>query len=148
MIVPLTLQDIKLVSEDIGKLFYSELELPGGFKIDVFIHNWQMLIANNIGVMWKLVLEGKPVGFLGGVLMPDVNNGELVATEMFWYVHPAHRKSLWSIKLFLTFEKWAKDIGAKRIVMAHLMNEDGHKLGKFYLRKGFKPVETHYSKTL
>jgi GNAT superfamily N-acetyltransferase len=63
-------------------------------------------------------------------------------------VHPAHRKSLWSIKLFLTFEKWAKDIGAKRIVMAHLMNEDGHKLGKFYLRKGFKPVETHYSKTL
>ncbi len=148
MIAPVTVEEIETLGTELGDSFYSECHLPGGFKKEVFIHNWNLLLKGNIGAMWRLVLDNSSVGFLGAILMPDVNNGDLVATEMFWYVSPSYRKSMWGIRLLTTFEKWAKEIGAKRVVMAHLTNPEGEVLGKFYTRKGYTLTESHYVKEL
>lgn len=148
MIIALTLEDVKNISKDMGDSFYSEAGFPGGFNIEAFLFNWTKLIEANIGVMWKVVLDNKSVAFLGGILMPDINNGDLVATELFWYVHPQHRKGFWGIRLFLTFENWAKSMGAKRITMAHLINKEAETLKKFYQRRGYSPLEIHYVKHL
>lgn len=148
MIEPVTVEMIDSIADDLGRSFYMECDLPGGFKLEVFRHNWSVLLKANIGVMWKLTIDDVAAGFLGGILLPDINDGEMVASEMFWYVHPAYRKTMWGLRLFSTFERWAKDIGAKRITMVHLMTASGESIGKLYSRKGYRLVEQRYMKEI
>ena len=112
------------------------------------MQNWCVLLSSNVGVMWKLEDKDHVVGMLGGMLTPDLLDGSLTATETFWYVHPEHRNGSGGIQLLLTFEKWAMEIGAKRIIMAHLVNHNSESLKNLYQRRGFKPMEIFYHKEL
>ena len=148
MITPVTYEEITNISDELGQSFFDEAELPGSFKLEAFKHNWQGLIKNNIGAMWKLMVGGKFAGAIGGVFFPDVNSGEMVASEMFWYVHPDYRNTKWSIRLFRTFEQWAKTMGAKRVFMTYLLSSMPESLKRFYEHQGYKPVEVNYMKDL
>jgi GNAT superfamily N-acetyltransferase len=148
MIVQLTIKDLHVLKENIlmAQSFFNECGLPGTFKIEAFLHNWSMLLEKNFGIIFALQKDEKVVGMLGGILSPDINSGELTATEAFWYVMPENRKTPESLKLLLVFEKWAIEIGAKKIIMAHLLSSMPERLGTFYERRGYKPVEIQYVK--
>lgn len=151
MILPVLVEEIDAIPSTLGDSFYKECDLPGGFIPEVFIHNWKMIMNNKMGAMWKLVIDEKPVGFLGALLTPDINNGDMIATELFWYVDPKNRTTLGSIRLLDAFEHWAREMDVKRIIMAHLIgqpNQSGERIGKFYEKRGFKSVEVHYVKIL
>ena len=146
MILGVTLEELEKTDVIPAFSFFSECQLPGSFKIEAFLHNWRMLLKNNMGAMWKLVNDGKMVGAMGGLLAPDMNDGEIVATEAFWYVMPEFRHSTGGLKMLVYFEKWAKEMGAKRIVMGHLLTNLPNALPEYYKRRGYSPTEIFYVK--
>lgn len=150
MIQAITLDTLKVLADAnmIGESFFKECGLPGKFKYVAFLHNWTLFLEKNIGAMWAFLKDGKPVGLLGGILAPDMNDGELLAVETFWYVMPEHRNSMESIKLLMVFELWARDVGAKRIMMAHLLSSMPEKLASYYEKRGYRPLEINYVKEL
>ena len=129
----------------IGESFYKEAALPGQFKIDRFLQVWAKLIEHGLGALWVYRDNGQIVGSLGAMATPDINDGELVATEAFWYVLPSHRGQRGGIGLLDTFEAWADEIGAKRKTMVALKSMPDS-VKALYLSRGFREIETHYIK--
>ena len=139
----------KATTEDLPKLlnlaqeFYASSEFLEGFNLNIFVANWSNFINNDIGVIWIL---NEFDGILGAVKYPDINSGELVATEFFWFVSPDKRGD--GIKLLREFEKWAKEVGCKKIFMVYLMDSMPEEMKSVYKRYGYKPMEVHYVKEL
>lgn len=130
-----------------GAEFYAEGRLPGRFKPDVFERTWNKLLAAQIGSIFVLHHEQQPVGAIGGAVFPDPNDGDPVATEFFWFVTKEHRGT-GGVRLLDTFERWAKGMGARRLLMVHLQNLNPDGLRQFYERRGFQHVESHYLKEI
>lgn len=130
----------------LGALFYAEGKLPGRFNETYWQRSWTELLQNGAGVIFGLCADDDIIGALGGVLFPDPNTGEPVATEFFWYVRPEARGA--GLKLLPEFERWASEAGAVRVHMVHLLRLTPEKLGRLYQRRGYMPTETLYVKTL
>lgn len=131
---------------EIGLKFWQEGALPGQLKPEVFVKNWTFLIGNGMGRIFGLYEDDMLVGALGSIVAPDLNDGEITATECFWFVDPNKRGN--GVRLLLHFVDYAKEIGCVRVNMVHLFNKHADKLQKLYSKLGFSPVETHYIKTL
>ena len=139
----------KVTTEDLPKMFdlaaefYSSSEFLEGFDIDIFINNWTKFINTGIGIIWIL---NDFDGCLGAMKYLDVNNGELIATELFWFVSSDKRGD--GIKLLKEFEMWAKTEGCKKIIMVHLTDLMPESVASIYKWHGYKPMEIHYVKEL
>lgn len=140
-----TLPDAEL--QALGEAFVKEAKYPGTFKVEVFRKNWEMIFGQKMGAMW-VVRNGSIVGALGAIIHPDINDGELVAQEAFWFVAPEHRGGTAGIKLLAEFEAWAEMRGAARILSAHLMTSMPEKVAKVFERRGYYAGETAYIKVL
>jgi GNAT superfamily N-acetyltransferase len=126
--------------------FWQEGDLPGKFNMDVFISNWTKLIDIGMGKIFGLFHDENLVGCLGALMVTDINDGLLTASETFWFVRDSDRGD--GIKLLLHFVRYAKEVGCVRLGMVHLTSIHSDKLASLYLRMGFKPVEVHYLKNL
>lgn len=142
---PVTIEELPQVV-GVGFQFFKEGDLPGGFVPDVFIRNWTSLLSEDRGVFFGLFKEDRFVGGLGAVICPDLNNGQLMAVETFWYVQPQHRGR--GLRLLREFEKWAKERGARRVAMLHLLKLHPAEMNTLYKRLGYRPVEVNYIKEL
>lgn len=129
-----------------GKQFFDEGKLPGGFVPEIFSRNWKNLIERNIGTIIGSFDGDTITGALGAVLAPDLNNGQTIATECFWFVIDRHRGH--GIALLKEFERWAAFRKAKRVAMIHLHALQPERLSELYQRMGYKAVETNYLKDL
>lgn len=130
----------------LAPLFFIEGLLPGEFKNEVFIKTWENLYSINIGKIHGAFNEEQLYGAIGGIIFPDPNTGDLIATEMFWYVMPEFRKGTVGLRLLNYFENWAIKEGAKRIIMVHLNSLQPDRLSMFYKKRGYSPIEIHYIK--
>lgn len=149
MIRPATVED--LYNKDLHRLgasFFAESGLPGTFTSAVFIHNWTFLIENNKGVILLLIQDTAIVGALGAIIHPDINDGKVVAQEMFWFIGIESRGNIDAVRLFSAFEQWAVDNKASRICTACVCNEKMSKVRAFYERKGLVPKEVNFFKDL
>lgn len=138
-----TLADLPAIIE-LGRSFYAEGNLPGRVEPEQVKRSWNLFLATGQGALFVLERDGAVVGALGALIYPDMNDGDLVATEAFWYVMPEHRGG--GIALFNAFEAWASAAGAKRLMMVHLLDLMPKALEKFYIKKGYRPIEIHYIK--
>ncbi len=129
-----------------GHDFFNEGKLPGKFVIDVFMKKWTSLIEINVAFVLGLFSGDKVVGAFGAMVLEDINDGELVAAEAFWFVDEAHRGR--GLELLVAYEKEAKARGAVRCSMIHLLSLQPERLGELYKRRGYQPVETSYFKNL
>ena len=145
MIKEVPVEDMDKAAE-LGTKFFQEAGLPGTLNPELFKKNWTYLIASGTGKMFGLYEEGVFVGAIGVIISPDLNDGELVASEAFWFIHPSKRGG--GLKLLLHFLSYAKEIGCVRVIMVHLFNQNREQLSKLYTKLGFAPVEVHYVKTL
>ena len=93
-----------------------------------------------------LVDEDDIIGGIGLINSPSLEDGALVVQEAFWFVDEKHRGG--GIKLFRAAEKYAKQIGAERLMMIHLETSMPEKLKKFYKAMNYKLAETTYIKEL
>jgi GNAT superfamily N-acetyltransferase len=105
-----------------------ELALLGGAKI------------------FGLKINGKIVGGICIIFVESMLDGVLECSELFWYVDDEYRGK--GISLLLHAEKYAKQNGAKRMIMMYLINSMPDKLEKLYTRMGFRELERSYIKEL
>lgn len=132
----------------LGNRFVEEGKLPGSFRPEFFRKTWGLIFKMGMGAIWKLEIDGKLAGGFGGMIHPDMNDGELVAQEAFWYVIKEHRGGMQGVRLKHAFEDWAAMKGAKRILMTHLKCSMPEKLKAFYERQGYREMETTYVKDI
>ena len=107
----------------------------------------KLMAFTTIFVMMK---DDTPVGFLAAFINEQgpILAGTRVATELFWYVTPAHRGSSASVTLVETYERWAKDNGCKLASMCVMRNKYMKRLGKLYEKLGYYKAEETYLKEL
>lgn len=114
----------------------------------VFVESWQRILNAGFGVIFMLVVDGACHGAIGGMEYRDPCSGKQVATEAFWFVRETHRGSVASIRLYLTFERWARERGCEQIQMVHMADVDPKRLAGMYRRMGFELMEVRYVKDL
>jgi GNAT superfamily N-acetyltransferase len=132
--------------EPLGARFYAEARLPGRFVPAVWAATWQRLLAGGNGALFLLERTGEVCGALGAIIFPDPNDGDLVASEMFWFVAPEARGA--GLRLLGAFEAWAAERGAQRLGMVHLATAGADRLAKLYERRGYRCVQTDYLKEI
>ena len=92
-----------------------------------------------------LALEGdRAVGMLAIGLYTQPMSGERIGSEICWWVSPVWRGSRAALKLLRLGEAWALDQGA----VVFQMMAPNLRVGDFYARLGYLPIETHYQRRL
>ncbi len=96
----------------------------------------------------SLVLEanGFIVGMIGGMVTHYPLNNDKVFQESIWYVKKDHRGRMYGDKLLKALEERCKARNIKKIVMAHTGNVMPAEIKRFYEKKGYKYLESHYIK--
>lgn len=145
MIKMLTVDQIPAASE-FGPAFFAEGGFPGRFIPEVFCSKWKALVDGGIGFIVGLFSGDKMTGVFGAVVVEDLNDGELVANECFWFVSPESRGR--GFELLLAYEEEARRRGAKRCSMIHLLSLQPEKLAEIYKKRGYRAIETSYLKEL
>jgi L-amino acid N-acyltransferase len=89
-------------------------------------------------------LDGAVVGMLGVMVFVQPFSGELVASELFWWLDPQHRgNGVWMLR---RAEKWAQSKGAARMTM--MAPVDKPRVCEIYEAIGYRAVETVFSRNL
>ena len=100
------------------------------------------LIESPVGVVWVAVdRTGTLTGMLGALCFWHPLSAEWVASEFFWWVEPAARGGIDSVRLLKLTITWARAEGAVKL---HMIAPQGSSVGRLYARLGFVPVETAY----
>jgi hypothetical protein len=97
-----------------------------------------------------LVAEGDEVcGMLGGLIYPHFfNTSRLIAQELFWWVDPEARGTRAGLLLWQGFEDWARGQGAHNVSMIAIAQMDCERIGRMYEKRGYRPMESSYVRTL
>ena len=93
-----------------------------------------------------LIQEDKVVGILSGIITNYVLSDRKCFQELVWYVSKKHRR--YGIKLYRALDQFSKSLGAKYVIMANMGEERDESFHKFYLKEGFRHLETQYIKNL
>jgi hypothetical protein len=93
-----------------------------------------------------LILDNKCQGILYGTRLKSPMSGKWIFQEVMWYVNEPFRR--YGVKLLKEVENILKSDGVSIIIMAVLENSKTEKLKGLYERLGFKPMETHYMRSI
>lgn len=130
----------------LGKEFEDEFLKEFGLSVNEDVLDY--VIETQKGSSFLMVIDGKVQGFLSGELVKSFCVPGLSWSETVWFVSKPYRRSRESVMLFETAMRELKARGVKTMMTAHLFTELGEKMGRYYKRKGFKPLEVHYIKKL
>lgn len=119
---------------------YSDLTKIDWHAVEATAH---ALIAAESGAIFVAVLDATIIGMLGLSTYTHPLSGELLATELFWWVEPEYRGSA-GIKLLRAGERWARLMGAIRLQMIAPTPE----IETLYDRLRYTRVEVNYQKEL
>lgn len=138
------LEQVRTVAE----AFAREAPTCREFSWPIALNNWKQFYAQGIATIFALWDDERIVGALAGFVYPDVNDGQLRATEFFWYVLAAYRGSGEAQTLVDRFERWARERGATHTIMASLEGMHEKALDRYYLRRGYQRLDHTYIKEL
>ena len=107
------------------------------------------LISNDNACLIIAVDGDSVVGFITGVVAPwSLDNSQMLASELGWWMDIEYRGRSDSVRLLREYERWAKDAGATRCMMAHLEDDRSGRMERFYQKTGYLKAESHYMKGL
>lgn len=121
-------------------------EYLGLFSPDTLIEHIKREAETNSQNAFLLLVDGSAKGILAGVRQMAPTSGQVIFQEMIWYVEPAFRRN--GLRLLKEVEKMLKSQGVSIMIMAVLENSKTEKLKDFYARVGYKPMETHFMRSL
>lgn len=105
------------------------------------------LIRDPKGCVLIASVDGKLAGTVGMLASPLWSApSHKTGVEIFYYVFPEYRRSGIAEELFRSMEIWVKDNGLSSFNMVALERMNGPVVGKLYERRGYKKIETSYSK--
>jgi GNAT superfamily N-acetyltransferase len=87
----------------------------------------------------------EPVGMLAGKVVDNELTGIRTGSEICWYVDPEFRGGDLGIDLLEHAEAWAYALGAVRFEM---ISPAGSRLGRLYVRRGYRELETTWQREL
>lgn len=114
------------------------------------------LIRSFTGEQGKIFLiaedeYGNIISCLAGFIIDHLFATNKIAYEILWYVDQEFKRSKDVIKILKAYELWAKKSGCTHLSMGNRRGVDDSKedaLERYYLRNGFKIIETVYKKKL
>ena len=93
--------------------------------------------------------DGVVIGGLLGALAPLwYSPATLAASELAWWVAPEHRGGRSAIQLLKGFESWARECGAKLVVLSDLRVGDDYPAGQLFERLGYRVSERAHTKEI
>ena len=113
------------------------------FNPNVLIENINSINPKDI---FLLIVNETCQGILYGTRFKSMVSGKEVWQEIIWYVNESFRG--YGVKLLSEVEKVLKSSGVSTIIMAVLENSKTEKLKTFYQRLGYKPMETHFVRSI
>lgn len=97
------------------------------------------------GVIFLAERDGEALGFIAAWKQPDPYTAELIGEELAWFVDPGARgMARVGYKLLGCLEDWARQEGLA--VLKMVAPADSPRVGLYYTRHGYEPVETAYLK--
>ena len=78
------------------------------------------------------------IGALAGYVTEYAFCSELVASDQILYVVPRSRGTLAAVRLIEAFRRWARDRGAREIVLGIMTGVDTRRTGELFERLGFE----------
>jgi len=120
--------------------FYKESLGEYGLKIE--IPAVKATLDANRQTTFLMVVEGKAVGILAGIVVHPIMNGDTIFQELVWYME--HKYRTYGVIFLRKVEKALKQKGFTGIVMVCMHNSKTDKLFKFYQRAEYVPLETHF----
>jgi GNAT superfamily N-acetyltransferase len=144
MIRPLLISELDMVHK-MAREWYASSEVLKNYRPDVFRKTWTHLLMAGTGIIMGLFHGDVFCGAIGGIIHPDINNGDPTATEFFWYMGKEYRGE--GMSLLNAFESWAREYRCKTIKMTRLM-EGPEVLDRIYRKKKYYPIEMIYQKEL
>ena len=128
--------------------FFNEIEWKDTtFEPDVMLATLSALVADAHCNLLVVVDGEKIVGTVGIQIAPMFWGTDPVATELFWYMDPEYRGRACSLKLFQQAEAWAKEAGAKVMLMGMTATSPPH-VRTMYERAGYRYSQTGFIKRL
>lgn len=104
-------------------------------KAIAWLHEHGLLLVADVG--------NGPVGMLGMAIVPSPVSGELVASEVCWWLEPELRGGTLAVRMWEFAERWAADNDARYV---HMLAPHGTTVGEMYRRRGYLPLETVWQK--
>lgn len=150
MIRPAVANDLPCLGT-MGAKFFAASGLAKWFNYrpDCFSQVCKKLIRRDDGLL--LVGEGPKgaVAMAGAMSYPCwFDDRHLTCQELFWWVEPTHRGSLFGAELRQGMEDWARDKGCLTMEMGALEASRPEALARLYKRDGYGPKERIYCKRL
>lgn len=149
---PLTVRELPLC-EGFAREFYAEKQIPGAFDMQKFLNTWTFFLTTYHAAVFTLWRDETLIGGLGATITPDLYDGRLTATELFWFVTKEERKGSGAWLLVEAFEAWALEQHAVELRLAFLLTdmadqENPLRLLPIYKRKKYRPADVTCIKTL
>ncbi len=104
----------------------------------------ERIIADEDKALFVVDSEDGVIGMLGVMTFIQPFSGELVASELFWWLDPKHRgHGVWLLR---RGESWARGHGARRMSM--MAPSDKPRVGEIYNAIGYAEVERVFQRDL
>jgi GNAT superfamily N-acetyltransferase len=117
-------------------------------KPEVLSENWIKFMRAGIARSFAAYVDGKPVGLMLGLIMPDILGGVPQALECAWQVIPEYRSLGAGVELMKMFEESAREAKCVRVIFGASVEFEFEKMKRLYRRLGYKPVSLTIGKTL
>lgn len=102
------------------------------------------IVASEEAIIYVVEQDSAVIGMLGGVVFQQPFSGEIIASELFWWLDPDHRgHGGWLLK---RFEKWAAGKGATRVQM--MAPIDKPRVAQTYEGLGYSETERVWQRNL
>lgn len=99
----------------------------------------------SLGIILVAELHDQLVGMIALVALTHPFSGELFGDELVWWVEPTQRGTGVGPHLLDMAEAWAR---SKGLAFLKMVAPAGSDIGTFYVRMGYRAIETAYSKPL
>lgn len=102
---------------------------------------------NTEAIILLYMKDDEPVGIMACRADESIYHVGKTANEILWHVDPGQPPNV-AEELINAYEYWAKLVGCKYITLTSLEHDKVEALGRYYRRRGYKPVERAYKKEL
>jgi GNAT superfamily N-acetyltransferase len=150
MIKPLVVAELELLAplfQEVAAEVPAE-KLPQGLNMPHVVETWRALMEANLATTWAAFADGKVVGSLGGLFLPEFFTGARMAMEQWFFVLKAHRTSRVALSLWKAFEAEAAKREATTLWAGASRWHDPDRMARWYERQGLEPWNLVFRKVL
>lgn len=120
-----------------------------GLSPDAFRGLFDNALTGDHLAFWIARAHGQAAGMMGAITYPLFFNPAMnIAQELFWWVNPEHRATQAGKALLASFEGWAEQYGAHRLMLLAQENDRIAAIDRLYRTMGYAPIERVYYKEL